>query len=419
MSGEMYRGVAVAITLAAMAWTLSAQPAALVASLVREPSVRAALDAVRASEPRTIEDQIRFCEVPAPPFKESARGDVLKREFANLGLQNVRADKVGNVLGDRPGSLSRPRLIVAAHLDTVFPEGTDVRVKRTGSVLRGPGIGDNCRGLAVLVAIVRAMGQANVRTPGPVTFVADVGEEGLGDLRGMKALFGETLKGGIDRFVSIDGGGLHASYIAVGSHRYRVTFKGRGGHSFADFGLANPAGALGRAVAKISAFSVPREPRTTFTVGRIGGGTSVNAIPSEAWMEVDMRSSDTRALAQLDARFHEAIDAAVREENDRWNASGAITATIELVGDRPAGSLQLDSPLVETTRSAARALGFELGLSEGSSDANFPISLNIPGITIGGGGRDIDGHAATETFDTTDAWKGSQLALLVTIALAR
>ena len=216
------------------------------------------------------------------------------RRFSSSGCRTCASIACGNVLGDRPGASPTPHFVLAAHLDTVFPEGTDVRVKREGPILRAPGIADDCRGLAVLVAIIRALKQANVQTPGSITFVADVGEEGLGDLRGMKQLFNETMKGQIDRFVSIDGTGLGITNVAVGSHRYRVTFKGPGGHSFGAFGLANPIDALGRAVAKIADFQVPKQPKTTFNVGRIGGGTSVNSIPFEGWMEVDMRSSDPR-----------------------------------------------------------------------------------------------------------------------------
>jgi len=203
---------------------------------------------------------------------EAARGEVLKQTFQQLGLQSVRVDRAGNVPGDRPGVAASPHVVLAAHLDTVFPQGTDVRVRREGAVLHAPGIGDDCRGLAVLVAVIRALKQATVRTPGSITFVADVGEEGLGDLRGMKQLFNETMKGQIDRFVSIDGTGLGITNVGVGSHRYRVTFKGPGGHSFGAFGLANPIDALGRAVAKIAEFQVPKLPKTTFNVGRIDAG---------------------------------------------------------------------------------------------------------------------------------------------------
>jgi tripeptide aminopeptidase len=394
------------------------QPPPTLAKLLQQGSTRAALEAARAGEQRTIDDQVRFCSVPAPPFEESARGEVLRREFIALGLRNVRADRAGNILGDRPGQAAGPRLVLASHLDTVFPSDTDVRVRREGAILRGPGIGDNCRGLAVLVAVVRALRQAAVTTPGPITFVANVGEEGLGDLRGVKALFGETLKGQIDRFVSIDGSGVHVTRVAVGSYRYRVTFKGPGGHSFGAFGLASPIHALGRAVAKIAQFDVPGQPRTTFNVGRIGGGTSVNAIASDAWMEVDMRSSDPAALAALDEKFHAAVDAAAAEENARWRTPGVVVAEKVRVGDRPAGSMPADAPIVRTARAAGEALGLLVPLGEGSTDSNLPISLKIPAITIGGGGRGVDAHALGEWFDTTDSWKGTQHAVLVTIALA-
>jgi acetylornithine deacetylase/succinyl-diaminopimelate desuccinylase-like protein len=343
----------------------------------------------------------------------------LKREFTQLGLQNVRVDRAGNVLGDRPGDAPRPRLVLSAHLDTVFPEETNVKVTRRGQRLEGPGIGDNCRGLAVLVAVIRSMNQAHVRTPGTVTFVADVGEEGLGDLRGMKALFGETMKGQIDRFVSLDNADPHVTIIGVGSHRYRITFKGPGGHSFADFGMPNPANALGRAIARIAEFQVTDSVRTTFNVGRIGGGTSVNAIPSEAWMEVDLRSSDSAALSALDAKLRQAVDKAVVEENARWGSPGVITVVKDLVGDRPAGSISEDAPIVATALATARAVGLPSGLSEGSTDANIAMNLNIPAITIGGGGRSMNAHAPHETFDATDSWRGTENAVLLTIALAR
>src|SRR5262249_10608730 len=266
--------------------TLSAQqrPDAA-ARLLRERSVIAALQSAKDDEPQTIADQIRLCEIPAPPFKESQRGTAYADLFRTLGLKNVRIDKAGNVLGERPGQSRRPHLVFSAHLDTVFPEGTNVKVTREGNLLKGPGIGDDCRGLAVVLAVVRALQKGNVQTPGTITFVGTVGEEGLGDLRGVKALFNETLKDQIDRFVSVDG-------TAVGGGRYGVTLRGPGGHSYGPFGVATPIHALGRAIAAVAEFQVPREPRTTFSVGRVGGGTSVNAIPTDAWMEVDLRSAD-------------------------------------------------------------------------------------------------------------------------------
>lgn len=411
--------LAVAVALVGALPVVRAQPRPTVAALAQDERVRSALEAARTIESQTIEDQIRFCEIPAPPFKESARAEVLRRAFLDIGLEKVRLDRVGNVLADRPGHALRPRLVVAAHLDTVFPDETDVTVRRTGAILRGPGIGDNCRGLAVLVAIARVLKQANVQTPGTVTFVANVGEEGLGDLRGMKALFGETLKGQIDQFVSIDNGGAHISTVGVGSRRYRVTFKGPGGHSFGDFGLPNPASALGRAVAKIAEFQVPGTPRTTFNVGRVGGGTSVNAIPHEAWMEVDLRSSTPDALATLDAQLQRTIETAAADENARWGRRGVITVAKTLVGDRPAGRQPDNSPIVLTASAAASALGISVSFSESSSDANLPMSLKIPAIAIGAGGRSDGSHTLDESFDTTESWKGTQHAVLLTIALAR
>jgi len=411
--------VVTGLALALAVGAASAQEAPFPGDLLKNAAVKAALDGAKASETQTIADQIRFCEIPAPPFKEEVRGRELQRVFEQLGLQNVRVDKVGNVLGDYAGAAQRPRVVIAAHLDTVFPEGTDVKVKREGSVLHGPGIGDDCRGLAVLVAIVREMKKAKVQTLGTVTFVANVGEEGLGDLRGVKELFGATLKDQIDRFVSIDGTGVHVTNVAVGSHRYRVAFKGPGGHSFGAFGLANPIGAMGRAIAKIEEMQVPKSPKTTFNVGRIGGGTSVNSIPFDGWMEVDMRSSDPASLAAVDANFQKAVDAAVAEENQRWAKPGMITVVKELVGDRPAGSTPENSPIVRAGISAATALGFSANLGEGSTDSNIPMSMKIPAITIGGGGRGREAHALSESFDTTDSWMGTQHALLLTIALAQ
>jgi tripeptide aminopeptidase len=387
--------------------------------LLKDPAVKTVLEAAKMAEGVAIEDQIRFCEVPAPVFKEAARGEVVRQAFQQLGLRNVRIDKAGNVVGERPGASVRPRLVLSAHLDTVFPEDTDVRVKRIGTVLHGPGIGDDCRGLAVLVAVARALRQGNLQTTGSIAFVATVGEEGLGDLRGVKQLFKDTLANQIDQFVSIDGTGLGVTNVGVGSRRYRVTFKGAGGHSFAAFGLANPIDAMGRAVAKIADFQVSRQPKTTFNVGRVGGGTSVNSIPSESWMEVDMRSSDAASLAALDAKFQKAIDAAVAEENERWHSSTPVTVVKERVGDRPAGATPARSPIVRTTEAVHQALGLPVTLSESSTDSNIPMSLGVPAITIGGGGRGNAAHALTESFDTADSWMGTERALLLTIALSQ
>ena len=388
------------------------------AKLIADPAIKAAVEAIKSSENQTIEDQIRLCEVEAPLFKEAKRAEVYAKLFRELGLQNVRIDKEGNVLGDRPGAQPRPRLVFTAHLDTVFPEGTDVKVKREGNILRGPGIGDDCRGLAVLLAVVRTMNQAKIQTPGTITFVGTVGEEGLGDLRGVKYLFNESMKGQIDRFVSIDGTGLGITHIAVGSLRYRVTFKGPGGHSYGAFGLSNPMHALGRAVATISQFEVPENPKTTFNVGRMGGGTSVNAIPFDAWFEMDMRSASPSALQALDQKFHRAVDDAVKAEDARWGKN-VLSVDKALVGTRPAGQTPANAPIMQAAASVTKALGFPVTLDEGSTDSNIPMNLGIPAITIDGGGRGRGAHALDENFDTTNSWQGSQRALLLCIALAQ
>jgi tripeptide aminopeptidase len=387
--------------------------------LAEDPAVQAALDAVKRNEPHFIEEQARFCEIAAPPFKEEVRGKEFERLFKALGLENVRMDKAGNVIGVRRGAAAHPNLVFAAHLDTVFPPETDVKVTRDGTVLKGPGIGDDCRGLAVMLGVIQGLKDGNVKTPGTITFVADTGEEGLGDLRGTKNLFADSLKGQIDKFISVDGTGLSITNIGVGSYRYRVTFKGPGGHSFGAFGMANPIQAMGRAIAKIDAFEVPTTPKTTFNVGRVGGGTSVNAIPFEAWMEVDMRSSDKASLEAVHTKFKNAVAEAVEEENKRWNGRGPVSATPELVGFRPPGSTSADSAIVLTALAASKIFGHSGKLGEGSTDSNVPMNVGIPAITIGGGGMGTGAHALNEAFDTKDSWLGTQRALLLAVALAR
>jgi len=387
--------------------------------LMEDPTIKAALDAVKRNEPHFIDEQIRICEIPAPPFHEEARGRELERLFKGLGLKDVRIDKAGNVIGVRPGASPHPNLVFQGHLDTVFPEGTDVRVKRDGTVLKGPGIGDDCRGLVVVLGVIQALNDAHVQTPGTITFVADTGEEGLGDLRGTKNLFNDSLKGQIDKFISVDGTGLSITNVGVGSYRYRVEFKGPGGHSFGAFGMANPIQAMGRAIAKIDNFDVPKNPKTTFNVGRVGGGTSVNAIPFECWMEVDMRSSDQASLESVNAKFKAAVSEAVEEENHRWTLRGSVTANPELVGYRPPGVTNADSAIVITALAVSKIFGFTGTPGEGSTDSNVPMNLGIPAITIGGGGRGTGAHSLDETYDTKDSYLGTQRGLLLAVALAR
>ena len=397
---------------------LQAPPAAPPPGLEADPAIAKAIDSIKRTEAETIGEQIRLCEIPAPPFKERARAEAYRQALERLGLQQVRIDAVGNVIGVRPGASPAPNVVLSAHLDTVFPEETNVRTSRSGSVIKGPGIGDNCRGLAVVLAVVRALNAANVSTPGTLTIVGTVGEEGLGDLRGVKHLFDRELKGRIDRFVSVDGAGHAITHGAVGSRRYRITFKGPGGHSYGAFGTPNPVHALGRAVARIADLRVPADPKTTFSVGRVGGGTSVNSIPFEAWMEVDMRSIDPAALTALDAAFHKTLDAALADEHARWGRSD-LELERRTVGSRPAGRVPATAPIVAAAVQATAAAGLPIVLDESSTDANYPISLGIPALTIEGGGAGDGAHSLDESFDMTDSWRGTVRALLLGVALAR
>src|SRR3954454_22037958 len=269
--------------------------------------VRAALDMIKADNAWTIQQQVELTQIPAPPFKEKARGIEYRKRLEALGLKNVRIDSVGNVIAERRGAGSGPTVLIQGHLDTVFPEGTEVKVKNEGGRLKAPGIGDDDRGLAVVLAVARAFEKAGLQTNGTVYFIGNVGEEGPGNLRGMRHLFGTELKGKIDYFISVDDSGLGIASRAVGSNRYRVTFKGPGGHSYGAFGIPNPIHALGRAIAGIADIQVPTTPKTTFNVGIIQGGTSVNSISGDGVMEVDMRSEDVASLAAVNAKIQRVL----------------------------------------------------------------------------------------------------------------
>lgn len=381
-------------------------------------AVRRALEHIARTEPQTIDEQIAICQIEAPPFKEARRGEDYRRRLEAAGLRNVRVDSVGNVIAERPGDPGEPVVLISGHLDTVFPEGTDVRVRREGTVLRGPGIGDDCRGLAVLLSVVRALETARIRTRGTILFVGTVGEEGAGNLRGVRHLFERELKGRVDHFISVDGTGLTVTKDAVGSHRYRVTYRGPGGHSYGDFGIPSPIHALGRAIAKISDFRVPADPRVTFTIGTVEGGTSVNAIAEEASMLVDMRSVDPVLLDSLDARFQAALRQALDEENARWDSPVKLTVSVESTGVRPAGRQPESAPIVRAAMEAGRRLGFTPKATASSTDANIAISLGVPAVTIDGGGSGGGAHSLQEWFDTKDSHLGTQWALLLVVTLA-
>ena len=295
-SRSLVTSLALAATLGTAASVAGAQAPA------HDPRLAAALELLRTDNAWTLRQQRELCEIPAPPFKEQARAAEYLRRLQALGLENARIDSVGNAIAERPGTGNGPTVTVVGHLDTVFPEGTDVTVRDSAGRMIGPGIGDNCRGLAAILAVARALDSADVRTPGRIIFVGNVGEEGPGNLRGVRHLYDSELKGKIDYFIAVDGAGLDLVTRAVGSKRYRITYKGPGGHSYGAFGIPNPIHALGRAIAAISDIDVPSDPRTTFNVGIIGGGTSVNSIPFEAVAEVDMRSESPLALDRLELR---------------------------------------------------------------------------------------------------------------------
>lgn len=385
------------------------------------PRMRAAMDVISRDNNWTLDQQVSICEIPAPPFKEAERAAEFERRLGALGLRNLRIDAEGNVIAERPGSGTGPTVMISGHLDTVFPEGTDVTVKREGTRLTAPGISDNCRGLAVLLAVARAYQQANVETMGTVYFVGTVGEEGPGNLRGVRHLFTKEFPpGSIDYFITIDGAGRGVTSAAVGSIRYRVSFLGPGGHSYGAFGMPNPIHALGRAISKIADVKVPASPRTTFNVGVISGGTSVNSISASGVLEVDMRSPSLVELAKVDVQVRAALQSALDEENARWPSSDIrLEMKVDTIGIRPAASQPDSAPIVQAALAAARALGFTSTTSASSTDANFPMSLGIPSIRIQGWGSDRGAHSLGEWYDDgAEGYKGPQWAALLVATLA-
>ena len=413
-----------ALTLSIAILHAQQAPDAVVAGVRAHPKFKAAMAALDKDHDRLVREIIALTEIPAPPFKEDARAKAYLQMLRAHGLTDVEQDPEGNAMGLRRGSGGGPLIAIAAHLDTVFPEGTDVTVKRDGTRLLAPGIGDDTRSLAVLLAMIRAMDAAGIQTTSDILFIGNVGEEGPGDLRGVKYLLQKgKYKDRIRMFVSMDGAGGGEDVVrgAVGSKRYRVTFKGPGGHSYGAFGLVNPAFAMGNAIRKFSQLTVPRDPKTTFNVGVVGGGTSVNSIPFESWMDVDMRSVSPAELAKLEAGFKRAVQEAVDEENAaRAISQGRITADLKLIGDRPSGETSHDAAIVQTASAAIQAAGMKPTFSFSSTDSNIPISLGIPAITIDSGGRGGRAHALDEWIDVekTASLRGIEVAMTILLALA-
>jgi tripeptide aminopeptidase len=392
-----------------------------VEALMARPDVQAALQFLEDTDAQTVADQIELTEIPSPPFGEAARGRRYAEMLRAYGADSVWTDPEGNVVALRRGTSGEHRVALAGHLDTVFPEGTDVTATVRGDTVIAPGISDNGRGIATVAAVLRAIGSADLRPAADILFIGTVGETGLGDLRGMKELFGPNGPG-IDAFVSIDASGdRHVVHKALGSRRYRITYRGPGGHSWRVFGFGNPQHALGQAIHRFDAEGsalVTLESRDTYNVGRIGGGTSVNAVPMDAWMEVDMRSESPEQLMRLDALLNRVVQEVLEEHNARRTGGDELTLEVELVGDRPSGELDASTPLVQRARAVTEYFGHEPSLERSSTDSNIPISRGIPAFTTGGGGIGLNHHAMTESWVNENGARGIQRVLLIIMAEA-
>jgi len=417
------RTATLALLLAIIGGAASAQTGN-VQRVLADPKFQAAQEFIAKDHDRFVQETIQITEIEAPPFKEVKRAKVFMEMLRQSGLSDVEIDPEGNVIGLRRGTGTGPLIAIAAHLDTVFPEGTNVKVRREGSKLYAPGVGDDSRAVAVLLEIVRAMDSAKIQTSSDILFVADVGEEGPGDLRGMKYLFQKApYKDKIKMFISLDpfGWGSDITTAGMGSKRFKVIFTGPGGHSFGSFGLVNPAYALGNAIAKLSKMQVPQRPKTTYNVGVVGGGTSVNSIPFESWMEVDIRSETKEELSRAVENFTRLMHEAVEEENRaRSTSQGKIQIDVKLIGDRPFGEIFQTAPIVQTAAAVIRAFGMVPTFGLSSTDANIPLSMGIPAITLESGGTGSRNHTLDEWIDVekTASVRGIHIAMGVLLALA-
>jgi len=373
---------------------------------------------------RFVREIIQITEIEAPPFKEEKRAKAYAEMLRQSGLSDIEIDEEGNVIGLRKGIGNGPLIAIAAHLDTVFPEGTNVKVRREGTRLYAPGVGDDSRALAVLLMMVRAMDAAQIQTTSDILFIGNVGEEGPGDLRGMKYLFQRgPYKNRIKTFISLDpfGWGNDLTIGGIGSKRFKVTFKGPGGHSFGSFGLVSPAYAIGNAIAKLSKMQVPSKPRTTYNVGVIGGGTSVNSIPFESWMDVDIRSETKEELAKAVDTFTRLMNEAAEEENRaRSTSQGRVTVDVRLIGDRPFGQIPVNAPIVQTASAIIQGYGMNVTYGMSSTDSNIPMSMGIPSITLESGGTGGRNHTLDEWIDVEKnaSVRGINIALGILLAVA-
>lgn len=410
-------------TVSALAQSPSPSHVETVQRIVDSAAYKKAVETFEKEHDRWVDEVIKLTEIAAPPFKEEGRAKVYAEMFKAHGLTDVEIDPEGNVLGVRKGAGGGPVVVVSAHLDTVFPEGTDVKVKRQGTRLYAPGVGDDSTGLATLLQYVRALDAAGARTQSDIVFMGTVGEEGLGDLRGVRYFFTKgKYKGQVKAFFSLDGGNVtDVTTGGVGSKRYRVTFKGPGGHSFGAFGLVNPMAAMSQAVVEFYKTQVPARPKTTYSASVTGGGTSVNSIPNEAWMEFDMRSEDAGELDKLEKRFLAILNQAVETENNaRSTKEGAITVDAKLVGDRPAGQTDRNSDIVQFAAAAYTAFGVKPEYRTSSTDSNMPMSLRIQALTMPRADKGGRNHSLDEWVDVEREGnhKVKQIGLTTILAVA-
>ncbi len=354
-------------------------------------------------------EQIELARIASPPFQEQERASAIAAKLESMGL-SAELDGVGNLLaryppGSDPSSLSP--IVIAAHMDTVFGPDTPIEIKQEGDRWIGPGITDNARGLAVSLAVLRSLIRSRVDLRYPILFAFTVGEEGPGDLRGVKHLFAtDSPLRSAAGFIAVDGSGLRRiTHHALGSRRFRVTIQGAGGHSWTDWGRSNPANVAGDFIRRLAELALPDDPRTTLTVARHAGGTSINAIPAESWVEIDLRSEDEPTLHLVESRMREALHASITAEHAR--ADGALTVDVTVIGERPAGRLPTSHPLVEAAKQATRDLGAEPECTVSSTDANVPLAAGVPAIAIGAGGRSANTHTRNEWFENTDGASGA------------